>query len=69
MVASGLTYGVHRRAFALSNLAYMFDSLLVDEQSHALLALVGDDFLGRQSLVTNRQFIHVNQSATLLNQL
>ena len=29
------------------------DILLVDEQAHTLLALVGDDFLGAQSLVTS----------------
>ena len=41
--------------------------LFVDKQSHALLAFVGNDFLGRESLVANRQLRHVNLSTTLFN--
>ena len=47
----------------------MLDGRFVDEQSHALLTLVGNDFLGTQGLVTDGQFVHVNQSTTLFYQL
>ena len=43
-VAGGLANDIHRGAFALGNAAYVVDVLLVDEQSHALLALVGNYF-------------------------
>ena len=47
----------------------MLNVLLVDEESHALLALVGYDFLCRKSLVTHGQVLHVYLSATFLNKL
>ena len=68
MVASSFTYSVHRSAFAFCNLAYMFDRLFVDEQAHTFLAFVGDDFLSRQSFVTDRQLVHVNQTTTFFYQ-
>ena len=68
MVACSFTYSVHRSAFAFCNLAYMFDSLFVDEQAHTFLAFVGDDFLSRQCFVTDRQLVHVNQTTTFFHQ-
>ena len=67
-IACGLTHYVHRGAFTFGNTTHMFNMFLVDEQAHAFLALVGDDFLGREGLVADRQLRHVNASATLLHQ-
>ena len=67
-VAGRLAHDIHRGAFALGNLAHVVDVLLLDEQAHALLRLVGDDFLGRQRLVADGQLRHVNQSAAVLHQ-
>ena len=64
-VASGLTNHIHRGALALSYLLYVFNMFLVNQQSHALLTLVGNDFLGRQRLVTDGQFGHIYLTATL----
>ena len=36
---------IQRRTFTLGNLTHVFDVLLVNEQAHALLTLVGNDFL------------------------
>ena len=47
----------------------MLDVLLVDEQTHALLTLVCNDFLCREGLVADRQLAHVDLAATLLNEL
>ena len=68
VVACCFTYSVHRSAFAFCNLAYMFDSLFVDEQAHTFLAFVGDNFLSRQCFVTDRQLVHVNQTTTFFHQ-
>ena len=68
-VAGGLADHIQRGTLALGNAAHMLDVLLVDEQSHALLALVGNDLLGAQRLVANGQLTHVNLTATLLHQL
>ena len=53
-VSGCFTYGIHRRTFAISNFLYMFNSRLVNQQSHTFLRFVGDNFFGRQSLVTDR---------------
>ena len=45
------------------------DMLLVDEQSHTLLALICNDFLGRKSLVADRKLGHINLTTTLFNKL
>ena len=44
-IAGGLTDNIHRGTLALSYLLYIFNMLLVDEQSHALLTLVGNNLL------------------------
>ena len=46
----------------------MINVLLVDEQSHALLALVGDDLLRAQGLVADGQLGHVDLATTLLDE-
>ena len=68
-VAGGLAHDVERGALALGYLAHMVNMLFVDEQAHALLALVGNDFLRREGLVANGQLGHVNLAAALLDQL
>ena len=69
MVARGLAYHIHRGALALGNLLYVLNGLLLNQQTHALLALVGDNLFGREGFVADGQLAHVNQSAALLNQL
>ena len=69
VVASCFAHSIHRCALAVSNLLHVFDSAFVDEESHSLLRLVSDDFLSRESLVANRQLVHVYESAALLYKL
>ena len=68
-IACGLTYYIHRSTLTLCYLAHMLNMLLVNEQAHALLTLIGNDFLCAQCLVADRQLRHVNATATLLNKL
>ena len=68
-VAGGLADHVQRGALALGDLADVVDVLLVDEQAHALLTLVGDDLLRREGLVADGQFGHVDLAAALLDEL
>ena len=68
-VAGCLAYNVQRSTLALCDATYMVDVLLVDEQAHALLTLVGDDFLRRKCFVADRQLSHVDFAAALLNKL
>ena len=44
-IASGFTYYIQWSTLTLSNLTYMLDMLLVDEQAHTLLTLVSDNLL------------------------
>ena len=67
-IACGFTYYIHWGTFAFSNLLYVVDMLFVDEQTHALLTFVGNDFLARQGLVANGQLSHVYLTATFLNE-
>ena len=60
MVAGRFTDYVHRGTLTFGYLAYMFDGLFLNQQAHAFLAFVGNDFLGRQSRVTDGQLAHVN---------
>ncbi len=68
-VASCLAHHVHRSTLTVGNLLNLTDIFLVDEQSHAFLALVGDDFLGAQGLVADRQLSHIDLATALLYQL
>ena len=45
-IARGLAHHIKRSTLALGNLPHVVDVLLVDEQAHAFLTLVGNDFLG-----------------------
>ena len=68
-VASGLSHHIERRALALGYFAHTLHVLVLDEQAHALLALVGYDFLCRQRLVADRQLRHVYLAATVFHKL
>ena len=68
-IARGLADDIHRGTFTLSDLADVVDVLLVDEQAHALLTLVGNDLFAGERLVTNGQLGHVDLTATLLYKL
>ena len=67
-VTGGLTHHIQRCALTLGDGLDVIQMPLVDEQSHALLALVGDDFLGTERLVTNRQLGHINLSAAVFHE-
>ena len=68
-IASSLTNDIQWSTLALGNLTYMFNVLLVNQQAHTFLTLVGDNLLRAQSLVTDRQLSHINLTAALLNEL
>ena len=68
-IAGGLTNYIERCAFALSYLPHMIDMLLIYQQPHALLTLIGDDFLRGERLVANGQLSHVNLATALLDKL
>ena len=67
-VARCLSHHVQGCALALGDACHMFDMFLVDEQSHALLALVGDDFLCREGGVADGEGSHVDFAAAFLHQ-
>ena len=69
VVACRFAYHVHRSTFAFGNLLHVFDGFLFNQQSHAFLRFVGDDFLCRQCFVADRQFVHVDQTAAVFHQL
>ena len=68
-IAGGLSHYVERGTLTLGNAVDVVDVMLVDEQTHALLALVGNDFLGRESVVAYGQLVHVDESSAVLHQL
>ena len=68
-VAGGLADDIHRCALALGYLLHVLDVLLVDQQAHALLALVGDNLLRGERLVADGQLRHVYLAAALLDEL
>ena len=68
-IARSLTDDIQRGTLALSDLLHVLKVLFVDEQSHALLALVGDDLLGRECLVADRQLGHVDLATAVLDKL
>ena len=66
-IARSLTHHIQRGTLAFGNAAHMFDMLLVDEKSHALLTLVCYYLLCRKCFVSDRQFCHVYLATALLN--
>ena len=68
-IAGGLADDVKRGALPFGYLADVLDVLLVDEETHAFLAFVGDDFLSRKRRVADGKLRHVNEAAALFYQL
>ena len=68
-ISCGFTHHIEWCTLTLCYLAHMIDMMFIDEQSHALLTLVGNDFLSRQSVVAYGELIHVDESSTVLHQL
>ena len=68
MITGCFTDYVHWSAFAFGNLTYMFNSLFFNQQTHTFLTFVSDDFFGRQSLVTDRQLAHIDQTTTFFHE-
>ena len=67
-VARCLAHHIERCTFALGNLPYALNMLLVDKQAHTFLTLVGDNFFGREGLVADGQLVHVDFSTTFFHQ-
>ena len=63
-ITSGFTHHIERCALAFSNFAHLVDVFFFDEEAHALLALVGNDFFGRESGVSDGECAHVDSTAT-----
>ena len=68
-VAGGLADDVKRGALPFGYLADVLDVLLVDEETHAFLAFVGDDFLSRKRRIADGKLRHVDESAALFYKL
>ena len=67
-VAGGLTHHIQRCALTLGDGLDVIQMPLVDEQSHALLALVGNNFLGTERFVADGQLGHINLSAAVFHE-
>ena len=68
-IARGLSHDIHGCALALGYLPHVVYVLLVYQQTHALLTLVGYYLLGRERLVADGQARHVYLAAAVLHQL
>ena len=68
-IAGCFANNIKRSALTFCYLAYVFDVLFVDEQAHAFLTFVGDDFLCRKGGVANGKFCHINKSTALFYEL
>ncbi len=68
-IARRLTNHIQRRTLTLGNLTDVLDMLLVDEQTHTFLTLVGDDLLARERLVADGQLGHIDLTTAFLNEL
>ncbi len=68
-IARRLADDIERSTLTLGYPADMVYMFLVDEQAHALLALVGNDFLCRERLVADGQLRHIYLTTALFDQL
>ena len=68
MVPRRFTHHIHRCTFTFSHFAYMFQRFLLNQESHALLTLVGNDLLWRKRFVTDRKLVHLNETAAIFYQ-
>ena len=69
MVAGGLADHIYRGALALSHTFHIGYILGIHHHTHALLALVAHDLLGREGLVAHGEGIDVDFAAGLLHKL
>ena len=67
-VAGGFAYHVERSPFTLGDAAQQVDILFVGDQAHAFLALIADDFLGRQGRVAHGQGVHIDAATSGFDQ-
>ncbi len=67
-VSGSLADDVERCALPFGYLSDVVNIFLVDEEAHAFLALVGDDFLAGKRLVADGEFRHVDNAAAVLNE-
>ena len=67
-VAGGFADDIERSTLTLGDAAHVVDVFLANEESHAFLAFVGDDFLGGKRRVADGQGTHVNLTATLFHE-
>ena len=67
-IARGFAHHIEGRTFALGNAAHVVDVLFLNEEAHALLALVGDDFFGRKRRIAHGQATHVDGAAALFDE-
>ena len=67
-VAGGLADHIHRCTLTLGYGTDVVEMLFLNEQSHTLLTLVGNDFFCRKSGVADGQFGHVYETATLFDE-
>ena len=67
-ITRGFAHHIEGRTFALGNAAHVVDVLFLNEEAHALLTLVGDDFLGRKRRIAHGQAAHVDGAAALFDE-
>ena len=67
-IARGLAHDIQRSTLALGNLADVIDVFLLNQQAHALLTFVGDDFLAGERRVADGQLGHIDEAAALLHE-
>ena len=68
-ILRGASYDIHRSALTLSDACDALYIFALDEQSHTLLTLVADDFLGGKGLVSDGEGAEVKVSACRLHEL
>ena len=67
-VTGRFSYYIHRCTFPRRYLLYMLQRLVLDEQAHAFLGLVGDYLFCREGVVTDWELVHVYETAAFLHQ-
>ena len=67
-IASGFTHHIERCALTFGNFAHLVDIFFFDEEAHALLTLVGNDFFGREGGISDGECAHVDGTATFFHE-
>ena len=68
-ISCRLADNIHRGTLALGNTPHVVEVFLFNKQTHTLLALVGNNLLGRECGVADGQLGHVDKSSTLFDKL